>query len=74
MEKFFSGSEILDTNEKNLLMKWLPTEPKNITLLKNSNRDGDSTETFFNKCNGKCPTYAIIQTTKGYKFGGYTTQ
>ena len=27
-----------------------------------------------NKCNGKCPTLAIIKTTNGYKFGGYTTQ
>ena len=27
-----------------------------------------------NKCKGKCPTLAVIKTTNGYKFGGYTTQ
>ena len=47
---------------------------KKITLLLNSNRDGDSTTTFINKCGGKCPTLAIIKTTNGYIFGGYTTQ
>ena len=27
-----------------------------------------------NKCKGKCPTLAVIKTTNGYIFGGYTTQ
>ena len=29
---------------------------------------------FFNKVSGKCPTLAVIKTTNGYCFGGYTTQ
>lgn len=71
---FFDNSEILNENEKELLLEWLPKKPKNIKLLLNSNKDGDSTNTFINKVNGKSPTYAIIETTKGYKFGGYTTK
>ena len=40
----------------------------------NSNIDGDSTTAFMKKVNGKCPTLAVIKTTNGYIFGGYTTQ
>ena len=57
-----------------MLINWLPKKPKKLTLLLNSNKDGDSTKTFIDKCQGKCPTYAIIETKKGYKFGGYTNQ
>ena len=74
LEKIFSGSDILNQEAKQMLLNWLPRKPNKITLLLNSNKDGDSTTTFWNKCNGKCPTLAVIQTTKGYIFGGYTTQ
>ena len=40
----------------------------------NSKIDGDTTQAFKNKCEGKKPTYVIIKTKKGYKFGGYTTK
>ena len=36
----------------------------------NSKIDGDTTQAFKNKCEGKKPTYVIIKTKKGYKFGG----
>ena len=70
----FSGTEILNKESKKMLLSWLPRKPIKITLLLNSNIDGDSTSTFMDKCNGKCPTLAIIKTTKGNIFGGYTTQ
>ena len=70
----FTGSEILTNEAKDMLLNWLPRKPNKITLLMNSNRDGDSTKSFMNKCNGKCPTLAVIKTTNGYVFGGYTTQ
>ena len=73
-EKLFIESEILNKDEKYLLLNWLPKKPNKVTLLLNSNKDGDSTKTFINKCDGKSPTLAIIKTTNGYKFGGYTTQ
>ena len=65
-------SDILNKEEEDLLLNWLPKKPNKITLL--LNKDGDSTITFMNKCNGKCPTSAIIKINNGYKFGGYTTQ
>ena len=70
----FSGTEILNNEAKKMLLNWLPKKPTKLTLLLNSNIDGDSTSTFMNKCNGKCPTLVVIKTTKGNIFGGYTTQ
>ena len=70
----FSGTEILNNESKKMLLSWLPRKPNKITLLLNSNIDGDSTSTFMDKCNGKYPTLALIKTTKGNIFGGYTTQ
>ena len=70
----FSGTEILNNESKKMLLSWLPRKPNKITLLLNSNIDGDSTSIFMNKCNGKCPTLAVIKTTNGYIFGGYTTK
>ena len=52
-------------NQKKMLLDWLPRKPIKLTLLLNSNIDGDSTTTFMNKCKGKCPTLAVIKTTKG---------
>ena len=71
---FFNESNILNEEEKNLLINWLEIKPKNINLLLNSNRDGDSFEAFHRLCDGKAPTIGIIETTKGHKFGGFTTK
>ena len=70
----FNKSDILDSEEKILLLKWLPNKPKKTTLLLNSKIDGDSCKTFIQKVQNKCPTLVIIETIKGRKFGGYTTQ
>ena len=35
-------------------------------------RDGSTTDDFHNKCDNKGNTITIIETTKGYIFGGYT--
>ena len=72
--ELFSETEILYKEEMDMIINWLPRKPNKITLLMNSNIDGDSTKTFMDKCNGKCPTLAVIKTTNGYVFGGYTTQ
>ena len=71
---FFYESNILNAEEKKLLLGWLPNKPKKITLLLNSKIDGDSCKTFIQKVQNKCPTLVIIETIKGRKFGGYTTQ
>ena len=39
----------------------------------NSRIDGDKTETFYNKCAGKYPTIVFVKTTKGHRFGGYSS-
>ena len=70
---FFNESNILNEEEKKLLVSWLEFKPNNINLLLNSNRDGDTFEAFHNLCDGKAPTIGIIETTKGHKFGGFTT-
>lgn len=67
-------SEILNKSQQDMVINWLPGKASKINLLMNSNLDGDSTKTFMNKCKGKSPTLAVIQTANGKIFGGYTTQ
>lgn len=74
ISKMFKESQIIDKDEKKLLIEWLPNKPKSINLIMNSKIDGDISKAFQDKCGGKKPTYAIIKTKKGYKFGGYTTE
>ena len=66
-------SKILLQNEYNLLMNWLDDIPKKITLLLDSDRDGDLTDTFYSKCSGKYPTIVLVQTIKNRRFGGYSS-
>ena len=35
--------------------------------------EGDLTQTFYNKCSGKYPTIVFVKTTKGRRFGGYSS-
>ena len=57
-----------------MLCEWLPEKPKNIILLLNSNKDGDTIKIFSEKIKDKSPTLVIIMSKEGYKFGGYTNQ
>ena len=41
-------------------------------LLFRKSRDGSSCQTFHQYCDNKGPTLTLVETTKGYKFGGYT--
>ena len=74
LTNFFQNSQILNNNDKQLIINWLPNKPKKINLLFNSNINGDSFETFLKNSNGKYPTLVIIETSKGVKFGGYTSK
>ena len=75
MTEVFRLSE-LTKNECTLLYNWLNLKSKNIKfgLLYNTKIDGDKASEFHKKCDGKSPTITIIKTTKGYRFGGYTTK
>ena len=66
-------SEILNKNEMELFLDWLERKPTKIKLLLDSKRDGDLTSTFYDKCSGKYPTVVLVKTTKGYRFGGYSS-
>ena len=46
----------------------------NINLLYRATRDGDSTNSFHNKCNNIRGTLMIVKTSKGFIFGGYTNE
>ena len=71
---FFMSSNILNTEEKKLLIEWLPKRPNKIIPLLNSNKDGDSIQTFIDRTKNMSPTLVVIMTTKGQKFGGYTSK
>ena len=72
---FFSSEILKDkTEDKTLILSWLPQKPNKMTLLLNSKIDGDSCETLIEKCKGKKPTLVVIQTTKDIIFGGYISQ
>ena len=70
----FYDSEILYKEDKDLLLKWLPSIPKKTRILINSKKDGDSTKMVTDKIEGKNPTLVIIKTKDGYKFGGYAAK
>ena len=69
-----SKSNILKKEEITLLLSWLNKKnPSKIKLLLDSRIDGDTTETFYKKCTDKFPTVVLVQTTKGHRFGGYSS-
>ena len=71
---FFSESEILNQNDKNIILNWLNPlyQGKKIYLKLIYRRGNDlSYETFHAKCDNKGPTLVICKS-KNEKFGGYT--
>ena len=55
-----------------LFKSWLDKKNFKVELLFRKTRDGSSFLDFHNKCDYKGITVVFIETTKGYKFGGYT--
>ena len=58
--------------DENLIKLWLNGRNYKPELLFRKTRDGSSIKEFHNKCDNKGTTIVFIETTKGYKFGGYT--
>ena len=81
LEKNLKSKEIfLDEEEKKMVNKWIlntmkSEQGKNVqmTLLYKMSVHGNSASNFHSYCNGSSPTLSLIRTTKGYRFGGFTT-
>ena len=67
-------SDIINDEDKRTLNNWINLNSnKTIKLLYKASRDGDSYQDFYRLCEDKGPTITIALTTKGYKFGGFTS-
>ena len=75
LKKCFKSSTIL-TNETDfdfLLNKLSRLNPTSYKIIYKSSIDGDNVKTFHSNCDGEENTLIIIETTKGLKFGGFTS-
>ena len=68
-KKFFDSKIEFD---QSLVISWLGNRRFTAELLFRKSRDGSEPKDFHNKCDNKENTIIFIETTKGYKFGGYT--
>ena len=66
--KFDSNIEF----DQELVNSWLNNKNYISELLFRKSRDGSTPKDFHDKCDNKGITIVFIETTKGYKFGGYT--
>ena len=58
--------------DEDLVKLWLNNKKFNAELLFTKTRDDSNPNDSHNKCDNKGITITFIETTKGYKFGGYT--
>ena len=68
IDKIFNSR--IDLDEK-LIKLWLNNREFTTELLYRKTRDGSKSEDFHKKCDNKGITITIVETTKGYIFGGY---
>lgn len=67
-----SDKMILDDIERKVICDWISLNRKvKMTLIYKATRDGDSSSTFHNRCDGKGPTLTLVKTTTGYRCGGF---
>ena len=70
-----SSKKLFESNidfDERLVEAWLNNRKFEAELLYRKSRDGSTPTDFHNKCDNKGITIIFIETTKGYKFGGYT--
>ena len=70
----FKDSNIIRIDEKELISNWFEKKPVKMIKLLDSKNGGDSIRTFASKCAQKYPTIVIVKTTKGFRFGGFTSK
>ena len=76
IKNLFKDSTIVKNEEKKMINDWIdPYCEKDITseLLFRTNTDGDSSNTFHSKCDGKGATITFIKTTAGKRIGGFAS-
>ena len=66
-------SNIINKDSEQVILNWIPNEVISAVLIFDTYRDGDSIDSFKNRCEGKSPTLVIVKTTKDIIFGGFTT-
>ena len=66
-------SNIINNNDEQVLLNWIPNKVISAELIFDTYRDGDSIDSFKNKCEGKSPTLVIVKTNEDIIFGGFTT-
>jgi len=75
-DRLFTSSKIITSKkEKTNLYTWMATKCGHILeikLLFQSSKDGDSYDTFFEKCGEKGPTLSVIKSKNNKKFGGFS--
>jgi len=70
--KYLFGSTIVNADDAKLIKEWLGYEPKLVLLFKSSIHPKTVKE-FHQRCDDKGPTITIVETTDGFKFGGFTS-
>ena len=73
-DRIFPLSNIINLEEEKIILSWFEIKNLKFHLLFDSKKDGDSILTFYQKCKNKSPTLLFFKTTKGNRFGGFTTQ
>ncbi len=72
--KLFNNSNIIQSNENELIYKWLDNRiPISVKLLLNAKIDDNFYKSFFDNCGNKTNTMIFIKTSDGERFGGYTS-
>ena len=69
----FQGSQIIDDNDKNIIMSWFDKKIISTELLLNAEINDNFLQAFFSKCINRKNTMIFIRTTDNLRFGGFTS-
>ena len=67
-------SNIVNNTEFEIILSFLPDNPKRVTRIYRGKEDGCNSTNFHNKCGDQGYTLSIVKSNLGYTFGGYTTK